>query len=135
MELIGLTSEQVELAAYRFAAHENSASRIENHYRDREDPDKLRLCRAIRGIERRFAINLGTLCFKFLEKEFQPTPAVQRQVMDYVAHWNEDDQGRRHLVVSVDRVREIDRLAEGNQEWAGSHASGSSSVWSALEWD
>ncbi len=123
MQLIGLTPDQVELAAYRFAAHENSAVRIEGHYRERDDRDKLRLCRAIRQVEWRFAINLGTLCFKFLEKEFQPTPEVQRKVMDYVAYWSEGDDGRRHLVVSVDRVREIDRLAEGNQEWAGSHVS------------
>lgn len=123
MKLIGLTSGQVELAAYRFAAHGNSAAKIERHYREREEPDKLRQCRTIRKLERRFAINLGTLCFKFLEKEFQPTPVVQRQVMDYVAHWAEDGEGGRHLVVSIDRVREIDRLAEGNQEWAGSHAS------------
>ena len=123
MQLIGLTSAQVELAAYRFAAHENSATRIERHYRERADRDKLLLCRAIRRVEWRFAINLGTLCFKFLEKEFQPTPDVQRKVMDYVAYWSEGSEGGRQLVVSVDRVREIDRLAEGNQEWADSHVS------------
>jgi hypothetical protein len=123
MQLIGLTPEQVELAAFRFAAHENSATRIARHYRERDDRAKLELCRALRRVERRFAINLGTLCFKFLEKEHQPKPEVQRKVMDYVAYWNEDGQGERHLVVSVDRVREIDRLAEGNQEWVDSRAS------------
>lgn len=123
MQLIGLTPEQVELAAYRFAAHDNSATRIARHYRERDDRSKLELCRALRRVERRFAINLGTLCFKFLEKEHQPTPEVQRQVMDYVAYWNESSEGVRHLVVSVDRVREIDRLAEGNQEWVDSRAS------------
>lgn len=123
MQLIGLTPEQVELAAYRFAAHDNSATRIARHYRDRDDRSKLELCRALRRVERRFAINLGTLCFKFLEKEHQPTPEVQRQVMDYVAYWNESSEGVMHLVVSVDRVREIDRLAEGNQEWVDSRAS------------
>lgn len=123
MQLIGLTPEQVELAAYRFAAHENSATRIARHYRDRKDLGKLELCRALRRVERRFAINLGTLCFKFLETEHQPTPEVQRRVMDYVAYWSGDEGGVRHLVVSVDRVREIDRLAEGNQEWVDSRAS------------
>jgi hypothetical protein len=123
MQLIGLTPEQVELAAFRFAAHENSATRIARHYRERDDRAKLELCRALRRVERRFAINLGTLCFKFLEKEHQPTPEVQRKVMDYVAYWNEDGDGVRRLVVSVDRVREIDRLAEGNQEWVDSRAS------------
>ena len=123
MQLIGLTPEQVELAAYRFAAHDNSATRIARHYREREESDKLALCRALRRVERRFAINLGTLCFKFLEKELKPTPEVQQKVTDYVAYWNEDGGEGRHLVVSVDRVREIDRLAEGNQEWVDSRAS------------
>ena len=81
------------------------------------------MCRALRRIERQFAINLGTVCFKFLEKELKPTPEVQQKVMDYVAYWNEDGEGGRHLVVSVERVREIDRLAEGNQEWVDSRAS------------
>lgn len=123
MQLIGLTPEQVELAAYRFAAHDNSATRIARHYRERDERDKLELCRALRRVERRFAINLGTLCFKFLEKELKPTPVVQQKVMDYVAYWNENSEGSRQLVVSVDRVREIDRLAEGNQEWVDSRAS------------
>lgn len=123
MQLIGLTPEQVELAAYRFAAYDNSATRIARHYRERDERDKLELCRALRRVERRFAINLGTLCFKFLEKELKPTPEVQQKVMDYVAYWNEDGEGGRHLVVSVERVREIDRLAEGNQEWVDSRAS------------
>jgi len=84
------------------------------------DEAKLRLCRAIRRLEREFAINLGTVCYKFLEKETRPTPRVQQQVMDYVACWRLLDDGSRDLVVSVDRVREVDRLAEGDPEWASS---------------
>ncbi len=123
MNLIVLTREQVEVAAYRYRAHANSPARIARHYRRMEDPAKVRLCRALRRLERQFEINLGTVCFKFLESETRPTPAVQRQVMDYVASWREDDDGRRDLVVSIDRVREIDRLAEGEGAWASSRDS------------
>ncbi len=118
MEFILLTPEQVDVAACRFREHGNSPARIARHFRDAEDETMLRLCRALRRVERKFEINLGTVCHKFLETETRPTPEVQRQVMDYVAGWNETLEGAQQLVVSVDRVREIDRLAEGDvAEW------------------
>ncbi len=109
------------MAACRYREHGNSSGRLARHFRKIDDQAQLRLARAIRRLERRFAINLGTVCFKFLEKESRPTSRIQQQVMDYVAAWREGDDGHRDLVVSVDRVREVDRLAEGNPEWASSH--------------
>lgn len=120
MQLIGLTQGQVDIAACRFREHGNSPARIARHYRKAHDNGRLRTCRAIRRVEREFAINLGTVCFKFLEKETRPTPSVQRKVMDYVAAWLDLEGGERQLVISVDRVREVDRLAEGDPEWASS---------------
>lgn len=118
MEYILLTSEQVDVAACRFRDHGNSPARIARHFRDADDESMLRLCLALRRLERQFEINLGTICHKFLEVETRPTPEVQRRVMDYVAGWQEIDEGAVRLLVSVDRVREIDRLAEGNvAEW------------------
>lgn len=118
MHLIVLTHEQVKVGAYRFQAHGNSAARIARHFSRTDDQDKLRLCRALRRLEKQFEINLGTVCFKFVEKETRPTPDVQQQVMDYVARWREDASSARDLVINVDRVREIDRLAEGDPMWA-----------------
>ena len=123
MQWIVLTPEQAEIAAYRFQEHGNSAVRIARYYRRVDDQPRLRLCRAMRRLERRFAVNLGTICYKFLEKETRPTPAVQQRVMDYVAYWREHEDGARDLVVSIDRVREVDRLAEGHPEWASSRGS------------
>jgi hypothetical protein len=123
VNLIVLTREQVELAANRFEAHGNSALRLARHCRLADDEARLRLGRALRRVERRFGINLGTVCFKFLEKELRPTSAFQEWVMDYVAHWREAEDGSRDLVVSVDRAREIDRLAEGEAEWETSRDS------------
>lgn len=118
MEFILLTPEQVDVAACRFREHGNSPARIARHFREEEDEALLRVCLALRRVERKFAINLGTVCHKFLETESRSTPEVQRRVMDYVAGWSETADGVLHLVVSVDRVREIDRLAEGDvAEW------------------
>ena len=123
MNLIVLTRKQAELAAYRYEAHGNSAVGLARHFRRAQDPGGIRLGRAIRRLERRFGVNLGTICFKFLEKETRPTSAFQQQVMDYVAHWLEREDGSRDLVVSVDRAREIDRLAQGEAEWQILHDS------------
>lgn len=118
MDFILLTPEQVQVAAYRFQEHGNSAARIARHYRDESDESKLRLCRALRRVEKKYELDLGTICFKWVETETRPTPEVQRRVMDYVAGWHETLDGGQRLLVSVDRVREIDRLAEGDlAEW------------------
>lgn len=123
MNLIVLTREQAELAAYRYGEHGNSAHRISRHFRRVDDQASIRLCRALRKVERRFGINLGTVCFKFLEKETRPTSAFQQQVMDYIAYWRGREDGVRDLVVSVDRARMIDRLAQGETEWLTLHDS------------
>lgn len=112
-DYILLTPDQVELAARRFREHGNSPAAIARHYRDGGDAPNLRACLALRRVERQYAMNLGTICFKFLEKERTATPRVQQRVMEYVAQWNDLPDGRT-LVVSVDRVREIDRLAQGD---------------------
>lgn len=124
MHFILLTPEQVELAARRFRDHGNSPASIARHFREIADEPGLRTCLALRRVERQYAINLGTICFKFLEKERRPTPRVQQQVMDYVAEWVETEDRRTGLAVSVDRVREIDRLAQGDDaRWPTSHDS------------
>jgi hypothetical protein len=122
MHFIVLTSDQAETVAERYRVHDNSPARMAQQLEIIGDIAKLRLCRTIRRLERRFEIDLGAVCQKFLETERGPTPDVQRQVMAYVA-WRELGGGRRDLVVSVDRVRQIGRLAEGDPEWASSHDS------------
>lgn len=114
MEFILLTAEQVDLAALRFREHENSPTRIAEHFRRTEDEPALRVSIGLRKVERQYEINLGTVCHKFLETETEPTPRVQQEVMEYVAEWRELADGGLGLLVSVDRVREIDRLAQGD---------------------
>ena len=123
MHFIVLTSDQAEIAAERYRVHDNSPTRMARQLEIIGDVRKLRLCQTIRRLERQFEIDLGAVCQKFLETQQGPTPDVQRQVMDYVARWRELGDGSRDLVVSVDRVRQIGRLAEGDPEWASSHDS------------
>ncbi len=123
MHFIILTSDQAETAAERHRVHDNSLARMAHQLEIIGDIEKLKLCRMIRRLEKRFEIDLGAVCQKFLETERGPTPDVQRQVMEYVARWRELGDGRRDLVVSIDRVRQIGRLAEGDPEWASSHDS------------
>lgn len=123
MHFIALTSDQAELAAYRFRVHDNSATRIAHHFGVAGDQPSLRLCRVIRRLERDFEIDLGAVCHKFLEKDDGCAPDVQRQVMEYVAYWKEFGNGERDLIISIDRVRQIGRLAKGDPEWVSSRGS------------
>lgn len=121
MHFIVLTPEEVELAALRFEEHGNSARRIARHYRRCDEPGRLATCRGLHRLEREFGIDLGTICFKFLETEIHDTPVVQKQVMHYVAGRRGDATGDSlDLVVSVERALEIGRLAEGEIEWQSS---------------
>ena len=124
MHFIVLTPDEVELAALRFEEHENSTERIVRHLRRRDQPVRLAACRGLHRLEQEFGIDLGTICFKFLETETRETPVVQKQVMDYVAGRRGGGSGDRHdLVVSVERAQEIGRLAEGEIEWQSSRDS------------
>lgn len=117
MHFIILTIEQAEVAAFRFGKQANSPTRVMRHFRREGDLSRVGICRALRRIEWQYGIDLGKICYKFLEKETRPTPQVQRQVMDYIAGWRDRRDGAQDLIVSVDRVLEIDRLAEGETEW------------------
>lgn len=123
MDWIVLTQQQAEVAAFRYEECDNSPVRAARRYRTIGDTVSLGTCRAIRRMERRFAINLGTVCFKFLENDRASTPPAQRQVMEYVAAWRPLADGDRDLVISVDRVLEIDRLARDTPRWAVSRGS------------
>lgn len=124
MHFIVLTPDEVELAALRFEEHGNSTERIARHLGRQGDRSRLASCRGLHRLERKFGIDLGTICFKFLETETRETPTVQKQVMDYVAGRRGDAAGDAlDLVVSVERALEIGRLAEGEIEWQSSRDS------------
>jgi len=121
MHFIVLTPDQVELAALRFDEHGNSASHFARHLHGEEDYRGLSLSRGLRRLERELGVDLGTLCFKFLEAENGEAPVVQNQVMDYVAtRRGGAGSDALDLVVSVDRALEIGRLAEGKFQWQSS---------------
>ena len=121
VQWIILTPDQVALAVHRYEEHGNSAPRLSRFLRKSGD-GRLLLGRALRRVERRFEIDLGILCFKFVETETRTTPEVQQRVMDYVAYRRAREDGGHDLVVSVDRAREIDRLARG-EAWLSLHDS------------
>ncbi|MGH7482586.1 MAG: hypothetical protein ACRELV_10555 [Longimicrobiales bacterium] len=113
MEILILTVSDARLLAARHAEHGNSVRRMMSALREAGCPDAPHRLRALRRIERRFDVDLGALCHRFLHREDPETHALERSVLEYVAHWRcpvpTADAGPedRALWIDVDRLRAL----------------------------
>jgi hypothetical protein len=65
-----------------------------------------RLC-LLRQVEKRVGVDLGMLCYHFEHRNDVTTHPFERAVMNYVAHWRNED-----LWVVLDRVRQVRNVVE-----------------------
>jgi len=116
VELIVLRPAEVLEAARRYEFFGNSAADIMREYLERGILSGARRTWALHLLERKFGIDLGALCSKFLAKEGGAVSALERGVMEYLAGWrilNLRGGRKRRLVIDVARVRRLNALAEG----------------------
>jgi len=112
MEVVQLDEADCRLLAARFEQHGNSHRRMAGALREAGALDLLERLRALRGLERRFAIDLGSLCHRFQHRDAAGTHPIERSVLAYVATERTGPDGRRGLLVMVDRVRSVRALIE-----------------------
>jgi len=112
MEVLQLDEMDCRLLAARFEQHGNSHRRMAFALREAGAVDLLERLRALRGLERRFSIDLGSLCHRFQNREAEGTHPIERRVLEYVAAERIGPDGRRGLLVMVDRVRTVRALIE-----------------------
>lgn len=74
---------------------------------------------ALRRIEARFEIDLGSLCHRFRRRDQPTTHPLERLVLGYVASWKTDPQGDGALWVRLDRVREVRDLIDAGETVGG----------------
>lgn len=114
MEVIRLTSEDCALLEIRFSDHDNSHRRLETALE--QDGDRaaalLPRLRALRTIEHRFTIDLGSLYHRFHRREEPSLHPLERRILDSIACWRELDRGGLELWVFVDRVRQLRQLMD-----------------------
>jgi hypothetical protein len=112
IEVLRLDEVDCRLLSARFAQHDNSHRRMAGALREAGALDMLDRLRALRSLERRFAIDLGSLCHRFERRNDAGTHPIERSVLSYVAREQRGPDGRMALLVLVDRVRSVRALIE-----------------------
>lgn len=112
IEILRLSVSECRLLAERYQDHGNSHRRMASALRESGEEDTLRRLRLLRGIERRFAVDLGSLCHKFEHRNDSGTHPIERMVLSYVASWRRGSDGKKELLVYVDRVRQVRALID-----------------------
>ena len=112
VDVVCLQASDRELLCHRVAEFGNSHQRMAVELRERGNAQALERLKLLRGIERRFMIDLGSLCDRFSRRD--DAHPLERLVLSYVALRKTDDCGDEQLLVLVDRVRQVrDLMAEG----------------------
>lgn len=112
MEIVRLSQEEYELFATRFAEHGNSHRRMAKALGEAGAEAALEQLVALRRLEIKFSIDLGSLCHRFAHRNDAGTHPLERQVLDFVASWRVEEGGERELWVVVDRVRQLRHFME-----------------------
>lgn len=112
MNVVRLTSADRTLLAARFEEHGNSHRRMRSALEEASVPEVTGRLDALRIIERRFGIDLASLCHRFLRRDDPATHPIERMIMNYIAEPRAADHGTDELWVRLDRVAEIRELTE-----------------------
>ena len=113
MEVVRLEERDCRLLAARWAEHENSMRRMSAALEEAEADDGLRRLRALRRLEKAFAVDLGSLCHRWLHRDHPRTHPLEREVMGWVAQAQTRPDGTLELTVILDRVRPLRDLMAG----------------------
>lgn len=115
MEILRLTERDCRLLSTRFADHGNSHRGVCAAFRDDERAAEAERLEALRRMELRFGIDLGSLCYRFLRREAAHTHPLEKLVLDYIADWRTDSDGENGLWVRLDHVRKVRQLMEEDE--------------------
>lgn len=113
MEVIRLTPGDCGLLAARFGEHDNSHRRMAAALQEAGAHEPLERLRALRRLERRFEVDLGSICWRHARRENPEVHPIERYVVDYVTQSCTGDDGTEELLVLLDRVRQVRELMEG----------------------
>lgn len=109
-QVVRLTELEYRLLAARYAEHDNSNARMRGALLEAGAADAAARLAALRMVERSFAIDLGSLCHRFLRRDEATTHPLERMVLSYVASWTRCPQDGEQLLVRVDRVLQVREL-------------------------
>lgn len=112
LDVISLSRSDCGLLAARFGQHSNSQRRMLSALEEAGAGAAGKRLHVLRQMEKRVAVDLGMLCYRFEHREDATTHPFERAVMNYVAHWRIDQSGSEDLWVILDRVRQVREVVE-----------------------
>jgi hypothetical protein len=112
VNVVCLSSDECSLLAARFAEHGNSHRRMKDALRETGAGDLTAKLDALRELERRFAVDLGSVCFRHARRDDAGTHPLERMIVDYVTETHDTDNGAE-LWVLLDRIVQVRELMEG----------------------
>lgn len=112
-EVLRLGAGDCSLLAARYGEHGNSHRRMVSALEEADAAVPLARLRALRILERRFEIDLGSLCWRRTRLDHPDTHPIERYIVQYVTRLREDEDGVQTLLVLLDNVRQVRELMEG----------------------
>ncbi len=126
MDVAALTLSDRRLLAARRTEHANSHRRLTAALREAGAERALERARALRALERRFQVDLGSLCWRLDRVERGNAHPIERALVRYITEWREPVTDGEHrpdrsapghddgpvLWVLLDRLREVREFIE-----------------------
>lgn len=113
MEVLRLDQGDCRLLAARYAEHANSHRRMVAALEEASADAPLARLRALRILERRFSIDLGSLCWRWRRLDDPAMHPFERYIVRYVTRVHRTDEDGEQLLVLLDHVRQVRELMEG----------------------
>ena len=111
MNVVCLSVPDRQLLMVRFAQHGNSHRRMRRALA--EAGVAVGRLDALRRMEHRFQIDLGSLCHRWGRRDLAQTHPLERLVVNYITETRQCGAGEDELWVLLDRVAEVRELMEG----------------------
>lgn len=112
MNVVRLSSADRRLLTSRFEEHGNSHRRMRIALEEVAAEQATKRLDALRTIERRFGVDLASVCHRFDRRDDPATHPIERMIMNYIAEPRVAESGGTELWVLLDRVSEIRDLSE-----------------------
>ncbi len=113
MHVLRLNPADRRLLAARYAEHGNSHRRMVAALGEAGAEAPLARLRALRMVERRFELDLGSLCWRAGRVDHPDTHPIEKFIVRYVARVRTNENGAEELLVLLDHVRQVRELMEG----------------------
>lgn len=120
MRVVRLSVAERGLLAARYAEHGNSTVRLRAALLEAGAAAMAERLTALRGLERRFDVDLGEVCHRYGRRLHPDTHAIERSIVEFIARPadGEDDGDLLVLLDHLDQVRDLmdGRLVEEAEE-------------------